>query len=137
MKPQQELFDNMLDEQAKKLSEDKKNGIDVEEEIATKNTVRQTLKNFKDYIHSVRFKAKCAKKSAQTGLRYTIVRNFYVKSILEKIADILGLTLSITGDMISYAVEFVGRIINCIVDFAISICKKIIRVFTLDCGTTC
>lgn len=136
-KEMNDMFEKMLDEQAKQLAKEKAEG-NGEEEAETKRSFRETLVGFKDYITSARFKFKCFDESRKIGCSYKIVRNHYVHTVLEKIADVLGLTISISSEILLYAVEFINKLICSVVNLAVSICKKIIQIFTLNCGSaTC
>jgi hypothetical protein len=131
-KRESDLFDQMLEEQAKALAKEKNEGA---EESTAKRSVRDTLANFREYITSFRFKMKCYNESKKYGCDYKVVRNAYVSNILGKIADILNLTISITSEAILYAVDFIGRLIDGVVNLAVTVCKKIIQLFTLNCGS--
>lgn len=128
------MFDKMLEEQAKQLAKEKQDG-NAEDEGETKRSFRTTLLGFKEYITSARFKFKCFNESRRRGCDYKVVKNCYIKAILEKIADVLGLTITICSEMILYAVEFISKLVCSVINLAVSICKKIIQIFTLNCGS--
>ena len=84
-----------------------------------------------------RFDNQCKEKANEIGVKnYKIVKNRYIAGILGRIANILGLVLDITAEVVIYAVEFLSRLIRSTVNLAASICHKIVNLFTLNCGAT-
>lgn len=126
----EDTFDAMVEEQAKKCRED-------QDDANSKKDAINILTKFKNYITSAKFNIKCMYEAKANGTSYQIVKNGYVGKILGKIADILGLVIDITGEVIMYAVKFLTMLINSVVDLATTVVKKIISLFTLNCGETC
>lgn len=123
-----EVFDEMLDAQCEEL---KKEQDEVSSEQAS-----NVLEKFKDYIQSRRFDNQCKEKAKEIGVKnYKIVKNRYIAGVLGKIANILGLVLDITAEVMLYAVEFLSKLIRATINLASSICHKIINLFTLNCGS--
>jgi hypothetical protein len=127
------VFDAMVEEQAKQCRREK----DSAEDNKVKMDTVGVLAKFKNYITSARFKAKCFFEAKNKGTSYEIIRHKYIRGILGKIADILGLTIEITGEIILYAVKFIANLINSVVNLAVTLVKKIISLFTLNCGEHC
>ena len=123
------VFDEMLDAQCEELKK--------EQDEALSNEAAGVLAKFKDYIQSKRFDNQCKEKANEIGVKnYKIVKNRYIAGILGRIANILGLVLDITAEVVIYAVEFLSRLIRSTVNLAASICHKIVNLFTLNCGAT-
>lgn len=125
-----DIFDQMVDAQAEQLK--KEQSKDVAEE---KRSATDTLIKFRKYINSMKFDMKCRKKAKEYGYDYKIFKRGIVKTILQKIADIFGLTVCVIGDVLTYAVEFLSNIITRVIDFTVGICKKIVNLLTFNCGS--
>ena len=124
------VFDAMLEEQAKKIAEEQ--GIDEDTNIETANV----LNKFGNYIKSFKFDYKCRAKAKEAGIKnYKVLKSGFVYNILNKIANVLGLTINVVGDVITFALGFITDILCRIVDFATSVCTKIVNLITLNCGT--
>lgn len=126
------VFDEMVEEQAKQCRREQDS-----ESTKVKRDAIVVLTKFKNYISSAKFKMKCFFEAKENNVPYCIVRNGYVKKILGKIADVLGLVIEITGEIVQYAVKFLSNLVNSIVNLTITLVKKIISLFTLNCGETC
>ncbi len=127
------VFDMMVEEQAKQC---KREQDSAESEKAKKDAVG-VLSKFRDYISGARFKMKCFFEAKENNVPYNIVRNGYIRKILGKIADVLGLTIEVTGEILQYAVKFISNLANSIVNLTVTLVKKIISLFTLNCGEHC
>ena len=127
----EDMFDEMLEMQCEQMVKDK----DEEEDAETKEKTKHLLKRFVSYIKSVRFTKKCKAASKKYNLNYKIVKNQYIDSILGKIADVLHLSITITAEIINYAVEFISAIISKVTYFCHDICIKITSLLTLNCGS--
>lgn len=126
-----DVFDQMLNAQCEEMKKENHTG--------TKEKVGATgvLNKFKDYIQSRRFDENCKAKAKNIGIKdYKIIKNAYVAGFLGKIADVLNLTIRITADVILYAVEFLCKLVNVVLNFTTGVCNKIINLFTLNCGTS-
>lgn len=127
------VFDEMVEEQAKQCRKDQ----DSAEDSKTKTGAVAVLTKFKNYISGARFKAKCFFEAREKNVSYQVIRCKYIRNVLGKIADVLGLTIEITGEIILYTVKFLSNLINSVVNLAVTLVKKIISLFTLNCGETC
>jgi hypothetical protein len=125
-----EVFDAMVEEQAKQCRKE-------QDDLNSKKTATNVLVKFRDYITSARFKMKCFFDSKETGVNYKVLKNGYISRILGKIADVLGLTIDVCGEVVMYAVKFITNLINSVVNLAVTLVKKIISLFTLNCGEHC
>lgn len=92
------------------------------------------LNTFKGYITGAKFDKQCETAANKHGVDKKIVKNKVVAGFLSTIANILGLTLTITGDIIMSAVNFIAFIINKILDFAVDNLLKLVNLLTLNCG---
>lgn len=124
----EEIFDQMVDAQADQLKQE-------QDEADSKKSAESVLIKFRSYIKSLRFDLKCRQKAKEKGYDYKIFKRGIVKTMLQKIADIFGLTISVVGDVLTYAVEFLSNIICRIVNFTVSICHKIVTLLTFNCGS--
>lgn len=93
------------------------------------------LGGIKEYIQSKGFEDKCKESAQKVGVQKEIVKNAFIKNILGGIANALGLSITVTGNLIIGAVNFIETIITTIVNFATSSLLKVIQVVTLNCGT--
>lgn len=123
-----EIFDKMVDAQADQLKEEQ----DVADD---KQSAADVLTKFRAYIKSMRFDLKCRKTAKEKGYDYKIFKRGIVKTMLQKIADIFGLTICVVGDVLTYAIEFLSSIICRVINFAVSICHKIVTLLTFNCGS--
>lgn len=126
-----EVFDKMVDEQAEQLKKEKDTADD-------KKSAVDVLSKFRNYITSIKFDLKCRKLAKDKGYsykNYKIFKRGIVHNILQKIADVFGLAVCVVGDILTYAVEFLSCIICRMVNFTVGICRKLINVLTLNCGT--
>lgn len=126
-------FDAMVEEQAKQCRKEQDNMDTMDK----KKDAVKILSKFKNYISGARFNMKCMFEAKKTGMDYKIVKSLFIKKFLGKIADVLGLVIDITGEVILYAVKFISSLINSIVNLATTVIKKIISLFTLNCGDVC
>lgn len=124
----EEIFDQMVDAQADQLKQE-------QDEADSKKSAESVLIKFRSYIKSLRFDLKCRQKAKEKGYDYKIFKRGIVKTMLQKIADIFGLTISVVGDVLTYAVEFLSNIICRIVNFTVSICHKLVTLLTFNCGS--
>lgn len=124
------VFDQMVEEQAKQCRKE-------QDEMQTKKTATSVLLKFRNYLTSARFKMKCFFEAKESGMNYNVVKNVYVSKVLGKIADVLGLTIDVTGEIVMYAVKFINNLITSVVNLAVTLVKKIISLFTLNCGEHC
>lgn len=92
------------------------------------------LDKFKKYITSEKFDKACESSAKKHGVKKNIVKNKMISGFLGTIADTLGLTISIAGDIILGAVGFISTIIEKIVEFAVDSLLKLVSVLTLNCG---
>lgn len=129
----EEMFDEMLEVQCEQMAKDKE--LDKDDDTDKKETTKGLLKKFLAYIKSIRFTRKCKDVSKKYDLNYKIVKNHYIASILGKIADVLHLGITITAEIVTYAVEFISAIINKITYFCCDVCIKITSLLTLNCGS--
>lgn len=111
---------------------------EVEEEIKEKKGIvleaESILNTFKGYITGAKFDKQCETAAKKHGVDKKIVKNKVVAGFLSTIANILGLTITIVGDVIMSAVNFIAFIINKILDFAVDNLLKLINLLTLNCG---
>lgn len=115
----------------------KKEGVDIVDEEKN-NVVFETenlLNKFKNYITGAKFDKQCETAANKHGVNKKIVKNKVVGGFLGTIANILGLTLVIAGDIIMSAINFIAFVINKILDFAIDNLLKLINLLTLNCGS--
>ena len=99
------------------------------------NNAASVLQRFLEYIESFRFKLKCKKVSLKTGVNPDIIQNNFVKSVLGKIADVLGIVINITGNVIKCAASFIANVILNVTNFTCNVLLKIVNIVTLNCGT--
>lgn len=126
------MFDEMLNMTAEDLAKEE---VTEEEEVKVKTETKNLLQKFLKYIKSERFVSNCKAKSSEFNVDYTIVKNAFIRGLLEKIANILNLAIAITAQLVMYVVEFISAIISKIVHFTVSACRGIINLLTLNCGT--
>lgn len=128
----EDMFDEMLEETVEQMASEEETSKEKVEKAQV--TAKETLTNFLNYIRSKRFTDKCKEISKRNGLNHKIVKNHYISSVLGKIADVLHLAITITAELIKYAVEFLVAIINKIVEFTYNVCTSLVNLFTLNCG---
>lgn len=126
----EDMFDEMLEVQCEQMVKDEE-----EDDTEAKEKTKHLLKRFMSYIKSIRFTKKCKAMSKKYDLNYKIVKNHYIASILGKIADVLHLGITITAEIINYAVEFISAIIAKVTYFCCDVCIKITSLLTLNCGS--
>ena len=132
MEDMNELFDKMVEEQAKACKNQKMESEKKAEEASKAKTL---LANFKKYIQSESFDKKCKEQAEKHGIGdYTIVKNVFIRNTLKKIANILGITVTFTCDVVKYAVNFLSKLIQVVINFGASILHKLINLLTLNCG---
>lgn len=129
------MFDDMLEAQCEQMAKDKaeaeaESGV----EEARENTTTM-LKRFLAYIRSIRFFNKCKSMSVKHNVKYKVIKNYFIRTMLEKIADILHLTITITAEIVSGVVEFIYSIINKVIYFCKDICIRLITLLTFNCGS--
>ena len=93
------------------------------------------LGKFKTYIGSDKFDNICADAADKHGVEEQAVKNAFIRNALGTIANILNLTVSIAGDIITSAVHFIDGIVNTVVDFSATTLRKLVKILTLNCGT--
>lgn len=130
----EEMFDTMLEETVKGMVADEDPEITEDKKIEVKKTAKESLLGFLKYIRSKRFSNKCKEIAEKKNMDHKIVKNYFIASILGKIADILNLTITITAEILQYAVEFIVAVINRIVDFTYKVCTSLVNLLTLNCG---
>lgn len=134
----EDMFDEMLEAQCEQMAKEKKELEEMENKENMKETKEATenvLKRFLSYIKSIRFNNRCKLMARKHNLSHCAVKNIFIKSILQKIADILHLTITITAEIISGVAEFICSIINKITFFCKETCIKITTLLTLNCGS--
>lgn len=92
------------------------------------------LEKFKDYVTSNKFNKKCETVAKKHGVKKDIVKNKVIAGFLGTVANVLGLSITLGGDILMSAVNFIGFIINKIIEFAVDNLKKLITLLTLNCG---
>lgn len=128
-------FEDKLDELLMMQAEQcAKEQAEMEKEEA-ENNATSVLQRFLEYIESFRFKLKCKKVSLKTGVNPDIIQNNFVKSVLGKIADVLGIVINITGNVIKCAASFIANVILNVTNFTCNVLLKIVNIVTLNCGT--
>ena len=128
----EETFDEMLKAQCEQLKNEKKNTEEVKE---SQEEAKKTLNGFLGYIRSKNFDMRAKTIAKENGIKdYKIVKNVFIKSFLTKVANVFGLTINITGEIVKYAFNFVSYIITKLVNFSQEICLKIINLVTLNCA---
>lgn len=135
MSKMEDMFDEMLEAQCEQMAKEKKEEEANEETKETKKATENILKQFLSYIRSIRFKNKCKITAKKHGVNYKIVKNVFIKNILQKVADVLHLAIIITAEIANYAVEFISSIINKITYFCKDVCIRITNLLTLNCGS--
>lgn len=93
------------------------------------------LVKFKNFISSDNFDQKVNDVSRKYNVDKCVVKNKFIKGFLGTVADVLNLTISITGDILVGAVRFINSIIKNIVNFASATLHKLVNLITLNCGT--
>lgn len=104
------------------------------EKVETAMEAESLLRKFKNYITSAKFDKVCETSAQKHGVKKCAVKNKVIAGFLGTIADVLGLSLTIVGDVTMSAVNFVAFIINKILEFAIDNVKKLVTLLTLNCG---
>ena len=136
-----QIFEEMLEESAKAckatMTEEDEEIEEVTEEQKeeAKKSAKEVLEGFLKYIKSARFNNKVENMSKEYKVPKQIVKNHFIAGILRRIADVLHLSITITAEIIRYAVEFISVIITKLVDFCYTICIKLTNVLTLNCGS--
>lgn len=124
-------MEKLLEEQAKQCAEEQCI-TDEKESLITK--IKDKLNGFKDYISSTKFSFKCKEVADKYNADATIVKNGFISGILNKIANVLGFTITLTGDLIQYAISFITCVITNIVYFSCNVLLKLTNLLTLGCG---
>ena len=88
-----------------------------------------------NFIQGDDFDGKCQVKAKEYDLDSAIVKNAFIHNALGSIANVLNLTVHITGDILKGAVGFINLIIGNVVGFATSTLHKLITIVTLNCGS--
>lgn len=133
-----QMFDEMLEESAKACKAEvmeEEEEVTEEEKEEAKKSAKEVLESFLSYIKSARFNNKIESVAKEYKMPKKIVKNHFIAGILRKVADVLHLSITITAEIIKYAVEFISAIITKIVDFCYTICIKLTNVLTLNCGS--
>lgn len=135
MSKMEDMFDEMLEAQCEQMAKEKKEEEANKENKGTKKATENILKQFLSYIKSIRFKNRCKTTAKKHNLNPYIIKNLFIRNILQKIADILHLTITITAEIISGVAEFIHSIINKINYFCKDVCIRIATLLTLNCGS--
>ena len=133
-----QMFEEMLEESAKACKAEvmeEEEEVTEEQEEEAKKSAKEILEGYLKFIKSARFNNKVEKISKEYKLPKQIVKNHFIAGILRRIADVLHLSITITAEIIKYAVEFISAIITKLVDFCYTICIKLTNVLTLNCGS--
>lgn len=129
-KTMEDTFDAMLEAQCEQMAKEK-----TEAPTEAQEEAKDVLNGFLEYIKSKKFINKCKETGKKHNLDYKIVKNAFISGILGKIANTLGLVIDITLGVIEHVTEFICAIINRVCNLVASVCKSIVRVLTLNCGT--
>lgn len=110
--------------------------LECDEVITGKEQVKvvDLLTRFKEYVSGDKFDKKCKEAGKKHGLDGKTIKNKFIRNSLKTIADILNLTISITGDIILGAANFINMIICSITKYTTDALHKIINILTLNCG---
>lgn len=115
--------------------EDKVNDKKDAELLNKKVSLVEILNNFKKRITDDKFEDKCIEAGKKYSVGGEVVKNKFIKHFLGTIADVLNLTISITGDIIIGAVRFINSIISSVVNFTAGTMHKLINLLTFNCGS--
>lgn len=130
-----DMFDQMLEAQCEQMAKDKAEAEAGKEDVEkVRENTTTMLKRFLAYIKSIRFFNKCKSMSVKHNVKYKIIKNHFIGTMLEKIADILHLTITITIEIITGVVDFIYSIINKVIYFCKDICIRLITLLTFNCG---
>ena len=128
--------DELTEEESNKIDEMfKEEELQQDQSSDLAGEAKDLLNKFKNYISGDKLDEKCEEAEKRTGVKKDIIKNAFVKNSLRTIADALNLTISIAGDIIIGAVNFVENIIRNIVNFTTGTLHKVITAVTLNCGT--
>lgn len=94
------------------------------------------LEKFKSYVTSAKFDKKCETAAQKHGVKKDIVKNKVVAGFLGTVADVLGISITLIGDVLMSAVNFIAFIVNKVLEFAVDNLRKLITLLTLNCGET-
>jgi hypothetical protein len=94
------------------------------------------LEKFKNYITGAKFDKQCESAAKKHGVNKSVVKNKVVRGFLGTIANTLDLGITIAGDVIMSAINFVAFIINKVLEFTVENLRKLVTVLTLNCGAT-
>lgn len=123
-----ETFEAMLDAQCQVLKEQQESEAHVK--------ASSILNKFREYISSRSFDDKCKEKAKAIGIKdYKVVKNAFISTMLNKVANFFNLTIQVTSDIVKFAIKFLAKMATTIVVFTQDVCHKIINLFTLNCGT--
>ena len=134
-----EIKEEVKKETKEEVKEEKKE--EVKEEVSeekkeeARKSTKEVLQKFLEYIRSDRFTDRVSYTSKKYDIPRKIVKNQFIAMILQKISDVLHLTITITAEVIKYVVEFITAIINRVVDFCYDVCVKLTNLMTLGCGS--
>lgn len=128
-------FEDKLDELLMMQAEQcAKEQSEIGDEEVVENAT-SVLNRFCEYIKSFKFKFKCKKISLKTGVSSDIIQNNFVKSVLGKIADVLGIVINFAGNVIKCATSFIANVITNVANFTCNVLLKIVNIITLNCGS--
>lgn len=108
------------------------NKAELKEEAVIEAT--DLLNKFKNYITSNKFDKQCKASAKKHGVSKSIVKNRAISGFLGTIADVLGLTFTVVGDIAISGVNFIAYIINNIINFAVENLLRLVSALTLNCG---
>ena len=133
---EEEVVDNYINNSKipESMSASQAKVIKVSDEESTAQMAVGVLQKFKDYITSDKFDKACEDAGKKYGVKKNIVKSKMISGFLGTIADTLGLTITIAGDIILGAVGFIATIIERIVEFTVDSLLKLVSVLTLNCG---
>ena len=121
------------------LSEKEREKIDKsitgEEDKNARISAVDMLVKFKNFISSNDFDKQAERVSKKYSITKSAIKNRFINGFLGTIADVLNLTVSITGDVIIGAINFINNIIKSIINFTTATLHKLINLLTLNCGT--
>lgn len=110
---------------------------DDREPVKSKEQIKvvDLLSKFKDYISGEKFENKCDATSKKYNVSSKVIKNKFVSNALGTIADVLNLTVSIIGDVITGAAKFIDVIICSVMTYTTNTLHKIINILTFNCGS--
>lgn len=131
----EETKEEIKEEAKEEKKEEVKEEVSEEKKEEARKSTKEVLQKFLNYIRSDRFIDRVSYTSKKYDIPRKIVKNQFIAMILQKIADVLHLAITITAEVIKYVVEFITAIINRVVDFCYDVCVKLTNLMTLGCGS--